>query len=457
MFIKHVAVVSAGFSGLLAGGATAWAQSSPYTMWRTSVTHDLPDVSRAGTATGDLGSFNIVIAPGSGLSSNTSALAAFNRAASQWSAFISDPIAITINADLSTTAPGGGVFPGTVIGSTAGVNLQGSYTTVRNAMVSDGGAQPAAANNAILASLPTSAQFLANVPSGRSLNGNIVSTKANFKALGFTGLDGTIGVSDGQIVFNSAFSFDFDNSDGVTPGQMDFETVAAHEIGHALGFTSAVDVLDQTTAASLPTFGFTTLDMFRFSRTGANPTSAASFTTTARNFVPGADVVTDDTSDEFRMSTGLSLGDGNQASHWKDDALTGAYVGMMDPTLSFGTTQKLTYADLRAMDLIGYDLKLWTPGDANHDASVNFADLVSLAQNYNLTGKLWTDSDFTGDGVVSFPDLVLLAQNYGTIPSALLAAMFDGSTPFDVSAVPEPMGLISLAALALPTIRRRRS
>jgi len=54
-------------------------------------------------------------------------------------------------------------------------------------------------------------------------------------------------------------------------------------------------------------------------------------------------------------------------------------------------------------------------GDANRDRSVDFNDLVKLAQNYNTTGgKTYADADFTGDGNVNFNDLVVLAQNYNT-------------------------------------------
>jgi ELWxxDGT repeat protein len=51
-------------------------------------------------------------------------------------------------------------------------------------------------------------------------------------------------------------------------------------------------------------------------------------------------------------------------------------------------------------------------GDVNRDATVNFADLVALAQNYGTTGKTWGQGDFNADGSVNFADLVILAQNY---------------------------------------------
>jgi hypothetical protein len=58
-------------------------------------------------------------------------------------------------------------------------------------------------------------------------------------------------------------------------------------------------------------------------------------------------------------------------------------------------------------------------GDANHDRSVNFADLVILARNYSHSPRLFTDGDANYDGRVDFADLMILAGRYG---SALLGA-----------------------------------
>jgi cyclophilin family peptidyl-prolyl cis-trans isomerase len=58
-------------------------------------------------------------------------------------------------------------------------------------------------------------------------------------------------------------------------------------------------------------------------------------------------------------------------------------------------------------------------GDADHDGTVDFNDLVKLAQNYDvLTGRTWEDGDFTGDGAVDFNDLVILAQRYDSTLAA---------------------------------------
>ena len=124
----------------------------------------------------NLGAFSIVIVPGPTLAGNAAALAAFNRAANAWAARISDPITVTINADLSPLGAG-------ILGSTSSTLLQAGYSTIRNQVVADAADEP---SNGIMASTPTEVQFGAFIPSGRTLNGFIVATKANLKAMGIT-------------------------------------------------------------------------------------------------------------------------------------------------------------------------------------------------------------------------------------------------------------------------------
>jgi autotransporter-associated beta strand protein len=102
-------------------------------------------------------------------------------------------------------------------------------------------------------------------------------------------------------------------------------------------------------------------------------------------------------------------------------------------------------------------------GDATLDGSVDFNDLVKLAQSYNTSGTTWVSGDFTYDGVTDFNDLVKLAQNYNpafpaeAIPGA--PAVFEADLARALAQVPEPSAwhLILLAALGLTGPRRRRS
>jgi hypothetical protein len=299
-------------------------------------------VGRGSVEAADAAGFHIALVPDAGLAANPAALDAFRRAAAQWEAVISSPVTVTIGAGLANLGDPD------LIGQTRPTTLSGSYTRVRDAIVAVHQDQP------VIAAMPTAAQFTASIRAGFTLDGTLSATKANLKALGFADLDATFGPSDATITFNSTFSFDFDNRDGVTADTIDFETVAAHEIGHVLGFSSSVDVIDTVSPRPVR---LDPLDLLRFADVaGADPSIPAEFTTFARSLVPGAAAVFDDTSAAFAMSTGKNNGDGRQASHWKDDRLTGVLVGIMDPTLPSATVETISAADERALELIGWTL-----------------------------------------------------------------------------------------------------
>jgi cyclophilin family peptidyl-prolyl cis-trans isomerase len=78
-------------------------------------------------------------------------------------------------------------------------------------------------------------------------------------------------------------------------------------------------------------------------------------------------------------------------------------------------------------------------GDANHDRTVGFGDLVLVAQNYGLNGKKFTDGDLDGDGSVGFTDLVIVAQRY------------DSTMPAPASTPAAPLAVASAPVLAAVT------
>jgi parallel beta-helix repeat protein len=56
----------------------------------------------------------------------------------------------------------------------------------------------------------------------------------------------------------------------------------------------------------------------------------------------------------------------------------------------------------------------YLPGDVNHDGTVDFADLTTIAQDYGTRGMTFAQGDVDHNGTVDFGDLVLVSQNYGT-------------------------------------------
>jgi GH25 family lysozyme M1 (1,4-beta-N-acetylmuramidase) len=54
-------------------------------------------------------------------------------------------------------------------------------------------------------------------------------------------------------------------------------------------------------------------------------------------------------------------------------------------------------------------------GDVNRDRSVNFDDMLIVAQNYGQSDRAYAQGDLNNSGGVDFDDLLILAQNYGQV------------------------------------------
>jgi hypothetical protein len=199
-----------------------------------------------------------------------------------------------------------------------------------------------------------------NSVNNRSLDINT----ANAKAMGL--IVSNPSASDASIKFSSNFTWDFDRSDGITAGTFDFVGIAAHEIGHALGFVSGVDIVDSVSGngpnsgadlngvqgglGELDAFAiYSTLDLFRYSSAslllGADVLDGAYGGTSFLSIDGG-------TTNLGLFSTGAFNGDGRQASHFKDNL----GLGIMDPTAAPGELLSITTLDVRAFDVIGWDL-----------------------------------------------------------------------------------------------------
>jgi hypothetical protein len=289
------------------------------------------------------------------LDANAQAKAAYIRAAEIWMSIVKSPITAIIDVDFGTTFFGRAYESG-VLGAT-GPQIIGSetiYPVVRAGL--RGGAsntqQLTIANATPAASVPTTTETTAEINAPAIV----------FRALGIidpiADPDNEDLGSAPRIGFNSAFDYDFDQSNGIDSDKIDFTGIALHEIGHALGFSSEVGFKEQQPTSSI---GLSTWDLFRF-RPGV---TLASSPTAQRVIASGGSQVFFIGGQEVQLSTGRPApphgGDGNQASHWKDDQITGNYIGLMDPSARDGQLLSITQNDLDALESFGHTLAPVTP------------------------------------------------------------------------------------------------
>jgi uncharacterized protein (TIGR03437 family) len=288
------------------------------------------------------------------LENNPQAKAAFLRAAAKWEAIIRTPIKVILDVDFGPTLFGE-PYEENVIGSTfpqiLGSSSASAYRDVRTALLNT--ASGNAAQTAIYNALPSTA-----LPTELGNAAAALASSANLRALGFLAPEADpVAESDfgdpPSIGFNSAFTYDFDPSDGIAPNAQDFEAAAVHEIGHALGFFSLMGFKETSPTFPVP---FTPWDLFRFRPGGLVFDSLGN---RPRVQMAGGSQVFFVGGEEYALSTATNAGtngDTNQGDHWKADEQTGQYIGIMDPTGAPGERSDISSADLVALASFGYQL-----------------------------------------------------------------------------------------------------
>lgn len=242
-----------------------------------------------------------------------------------------------------------------------------TYSTLTNALRNQSNTLSDAS---ALASLPASDPIAANawrIP------------RAEVKAIGLAANIGTTAndlTQDGAVGFATNVSYTFDPTNRAVSGKYDFMSVALHEITEVMGRVN----FDLTTK-------YVPYDLFRFTNSGAR-----SFDVNATN----AYFSVDNGVTALRLFyTNASLGD---VQDWK----TVGSVDSFDAFISSGKKGVLSFADLTALDVIGYKLNYSLPQLAGTKSGTNF-----ILNFTNTPGTTYT--------VLATTNLALIFSNWPTL------------------------------------------
>ena len=253
----------------------------------------------------------------------------------------SNPISITIDVgygEVNGQAMGGGA-----LGESESYVTSVSYSALQSALVNNANAIGA---TAAAASLPTTSP----------VSGSYWLTTAEAQALGLAGSSAV----NGYIGLSSAYSFCYNNSNGVPGGQFDFFGTVAHEITEVMGRS----MFDGANFFGGPSYE--PLDLFHYSAPGVRDFSGA----TAGYFSANGGTTN---LNNFNTNAGGDYGD------WAGSAGNDAFLAFSAP----GVVNGVSANDLTAMNLLGWD----PTGSAGPPPVLTIALAHDTSGGHNITSN----------------------------------------------------------------------
>ena len=273
----------------------------------------------------------------------------------------------------------------------------------------------------------------ANIPTGSNIeyvaeNGTTVQTSSVLTTVPLATKFAGIGSQKELLItlnadLHGTSPFDPDPSDGISG--IDPTGILIHELGHHFGFGSNLEgILD-----------FSSLTVWDIYRMGdaLGTISPNEFFGQPRELrateEANAALQINSSVWTLALSTGIA-GDGRQAGHWKDDSLSGTYIGIMDPVHPDGSLtvdgRYLQSTDIRAFDVMGYDI------DAGDFMPVQVPEIISPTSDVSLDPALplqleWNPQSGTTSSDILIYDLgTTIANSQRQGPNPPLVFRSDG-------------------------------
>ena len=378
-----------------------------------------------------------------------------------WEDRITDDATINIHLDM----PSASKLPTNVLGGALpGFVNNINYSQFRNALTNDRSStyDYTAVNN-----LPNhgSSHWISFFEDQTQYSNKINLTRANAKALGLidkhdSNLDGIIVMSD---LSNSYYTWEDNRTHHVDSNEFDFTSVLIHEIGHLLGFVSAIDSINASN-----------INDHQRKKNYATPFNLF----TASDYTINTSVKTDITYGEDLfftidrgetnlgyLSTGedtnlgyFGKGDGWQASHWKHNI-----DAIMNPTIAPGDRRDATDRDLKVFDVLGWDVDYtpdWSTSEIVSWGASNASNHGNTDNHYAIDKMLKQSRWGGGSSGGKFKqgmDLAEFLTQKGFFQMGSGGALWS-HMPFKVASVPQStsiMGLLGFGLLGLGLQRKK--
>ena len=342
--------------------------------------------------------FDFTYAPGTSMDQ----IIGFEMAGIIWSSYLDDDVTIRIHVESTSE------LPDEVVGAALpGKKKKEDYDKIQDRLFED-----ITSNNDQIAfdNLPSDDKELNIVIDGVELEKTkeFRLTNANAKSLDLLDddrdkLDGYIVVND--LSGNPTVGWDYDalRSDNIQDNEIDFVSVATHEVGHILGFNSGIDddgwleVLAKSQEEEKELKGkdfkfVTPLDLYRYSESSASA-GTVDLSTGGNPFfsIDGGNTNLGYFANGEYTNFG---GDGYQASHWQQNSSQ----GIMNPILPVGERRNISDLDLIAMDAIGWDINTSNDLDWSqmYEEAVANADDAIIEDRSKDIDKMIKESKYDG-------------------------------------------------------------